>query len=375
MTKENTANDPWADFYTVTSEVLSPEQQSVQDYLEKAGTGRALASGIAEGATFGFADEIQALIDQLTGASKEPGYLTPEQRTAILKTKEPGAYMGADIATSLITGAIPFLGQARLAANAPRAAQMIGKAMPGIQAGLGSLEAAGRGGDAMDILAGGALGAATQALPLAGEGVAGLAGKFIGKKASPQLEKKAAESAKELRQLRKTFEPSQYERQQLKAKKQDLSKALMEEKQAVKSIFDEPVEAMTAGRASQLQQELFNARKAADAAYAAEKSAAATASEADAIVASAREAATAAQLAVKRNNDKILEYAAKGGKVGEVAKKILTAPTMYAIGGDKKLSSQQAEELAFLEMIDRGEEPKDQKILKAAKELMQAVAQ
>lgn len=124
---------------TPMATAVDPRSKALREYAEKAGTGRALASGLAEGATFGFANEIQALIDQLTGASEEPGYLTPEQRTEILKQKAPGAYMGGDIAASLATGLIPVAGPALRGAGLAK-----GAARVGTQAALGALEGAGR---------------------------------------------------------------------------------------------------------------------------------------------------------------------------------------------------------------------------------------
>lgn len=374
MAQDQNTDDPWAGFYTIKSDNVSPQQQAIQDYIEQAGTGRALGAGLAEGATFGFSDEIQAALDSLLGRTEEPDYVSPQQRTAILNEKAPGAYMGGDIAASLATGLIPFLGQAGVAARAPRAAQMIGKAMPAIQGALGATEAAGRGGDIADVIIGGLLGAGTQALPSAGKLAGGLAGKAFGEKAQGKLAEKAKQSASELRRLRKTFEPTP-EMKQLRSAQKTAVEAAEAERQAAKSIFDEPVATMTMERAGKLQEGLFDARKALETAREAEKLATSRAGGMAQEIAGAQKLALDAQLALTRNKEKMMEYANMGGWVGEQAKKILTAPTIYAISGAEPLSMGQAEELAFIEAVDKGAEPKAEQIMGAAKKLMEIVAE
>ena len=352
---------------------VDPRAEAARKYAEQAGTGRALGAGLAEGATFGFSDEIQAAIDQLTGAASEPGYLTPQQRTAILKEKAPGAYMGGDIAASLATGLIPFGGQAMLAARAPRIAQMAGKAMPAIQAGLGAVEGAGRGEDIGDVIVGGLLGAASQALPVAGKGAGKAVAGLVGRKTQPALKKKAVESAKELRRVRSTFEPTP-EMKSLRSKQKMVSEASEQERQAAQSIFDEPVATMTMERAGELQKGLFDARKALEKASAAEKMAASRAGSMPQQIAGAQQIAMEAQDALTRNKEKLQKYATYGGQVGEFAKKILTAPTIYAISGDSELSPGQAAELALLEAADKDMEPQDIDLMGAVKTIMKAAS-
>ena len=356
---------------------VGPKAEAARKYAEQAGTGRALGAGLAEGATFGFSDEIQAALDQLLGTTKEPGYLTPEERTKILQEQQGAAYMGGDILASLATGVIPFLGQAGVAARTPRAAQMIGKAMPAIQGSLGALGGAGRAeaGERLEGAGmGGLLGAGTQALPSAGKLAGGLAGKAVGGKVQGKLAEKAKQSASELRRLRRTFEPTP-EMKQLRSAQKTASQVQEAEKQATKSIFDEPVATMTLKRASNLQEGLFDARKALETAKEAEKLAASRAGGMAQEIAGAQKIALDAQFALTRNKEKMMEYAKMGGWIGDQAKKILTAPTIYAISGSRPLSVGQAEELAFIEAVDKGAEPTVWQIMGAAKKLMDIVAE
>ena len=132
---------------------------AAQEYLKDVDIGTAAGAGAIEGLSLGAREEILSLIDQLTGEADKPGYLSPEQRTELMRRTPSGAaaYDVADIIGSLATSAIPG-----------------GKVA---QTAMGAVEGAMRAKEG-EALTGGLIGAAS-----------GLAGGALGKKVSGVLGK------------------------------------------------------------------------------------------------------------------------------------------------------------------------------------------
>jgi hypothetical protein len=347
-----------------TGGTMTPEQLARQQYEEVAGSAKAVATGAGEAITFGQLDKILSAIDDLIGAK---GELTQEQKTQILKEQFPGAYAAGDIGTSLAMGAIPIGGQALLAARGVRGAQALGKAMPLIQAGMGSAQTAGRGGDVADIITSGMLSALPSGAPAAGRKVGSVVGRGT-KKAGEQLRKQAKEARKEFSEVRKTYEPT-VEMKAVRQAQKGAEKARAAEQKVTEGIFDEPASKMTAERAAQLQRQLGEARGAAGKAAEAEKAAISRAGGQFEAIGQAKQKAMAAEQAIIKNQQKIEQYAQSGGRIGKIAKALLTGPSIASV--QDKLTDKQAQEIALVEAIEQGKEPSIDEIVKAAKTLME----
>lgn len=329
---------------------LSPEQLAEQQYVQEAGPARALLAGALEGPTFGFSDELLAKIDELTGAAEEPGYISQERRAELLKQKFPEEYRGADIASSLVTGALlPVPGSlpARFA----------------LGAGTGALEAAGRGGDALDIALAGLTGGA---IPTAAGKVAELGKKAVTKEAierMPKLREAAKETAGEKIRVQRAFgqEP---EVKALREAEKAAAQAGKQEQAVAKSIFDEPAPAMTAERASQLQEQLGEARGAVSKAQAVKAEAAKEAGELPGLIAGAKDRAVKAQKALEENRDKLQQLSSRADAVGEIAARLVAGGTLSGVAANA------AEEIALIEAVEKDKEPSIGEVMDAAKTLM-----
>lgn len=355
-----------------------PAQETATDeqkYLAESGPGVAAITGAGQALTFNQLDKLLSLIDDLTGASQQPGYIEQQRRTELLKQESPIAYGAGDIAGSVGMGLIPGVGQAAMLSKGVRGAQALGKAMPAVQAGLGALSEAGRGGDVADIITGGLLGGASSAAmgrPMAAMGRA--AGRAIGGKAAqraePALLSQAKEARKGFREIRSTYEPTA-EMKSVRQAQKAAEKARAGEQEAARSIFDEPASAMTAERATELQKQLYGARKAGAQATEAEKAAIGRAGPQFEAITQAQQRALDAERALAQNRQQIERLADRGGKIGEMAKNILSGPAIASVGD--KLTEQQAEEIALIEAAQSDEEPSIGEIMDAAKTLMKLV--
>ena len=264
-------------------------------------------------------------------------------------------------------GAVPVLGQAGMVAKGVRGAQALGKAMPLIQAGMGSAQAAGRGGDVADIITSGMLGALPSGAPAAGRAVGSAIGRGT-KKAGEQLKKQAKEARKEFSEVRKTYEPT-VEMQAVRQAQKGAEKARAAEQRVAEGIFDEPASKMTAERAAQLQGQLGEARGAAGKAAEAERAAISRAGGQFEAINQAQRKAMEAEQAIIKNQQKIEQYAQSGGRIGEIAKALLTGPSIASV--QDKLTDKQAQEIALVEAIEQGKEPSIDEIIRAAKTLME----
>lgn len=123
---------------------------AAQEYLKDVDIGTAAGAGAIEGLSLGAREEILSLIDQLTGEAEKPGYLSPEQRTELMRRVPGGsaAYDIADFMGSLATAAIPGGKVAQTAMGAAEGAMRAkeGEALEGALTGAAA------------SLAGGALG-------------------------------------------------------------------------------------------------------------------------------------------------------------------------------------------------------------------------
>jgi hypothetical protein len=327
-----------------------PEQLAEQEYVREAGPARALLAGALEGPTFGFSDEILAKIDELTGATESTGYIPQERRAELLRQKFPEEYKGADIASSLLTGALlPVPGSlpARLA----------------LGAGTGVLGAAGRDGDMLDIALAGLTGAA---LPYAAGKVAGQSRRAMTKEATermPELKKAAKEAAEEKISVQKAFgqEP---EIKALREAEKAAAEAGKQEQAIAKSIFDEPAPTMTAERASQLQQQLGEARGVVSKAQAVKAEAAKEAGELPGLIAGAKDRAVKAQKALEQNRDKLQQLSARADAVGKIAARLVAGGALSGVAANA------AEEIALIEAVEKGDKPSAGEVMDAAKTLM-----
>lgn len=354
-----------------------PAQETVtgeQKYLAESGPGIAAITGAGQALTFNQLDKLLSLIDDLTGASQQPGYVEQQRRTELLQQESPIAYGAGDIAGSVGMGLIPGAGQAAMLSKGVRGAQALGKAMPAVQAGLGALSEASRGGDVADIITSGLLGGASSAAmgrPMAAMGRA--AGRAIGGKAAeraePALLSQARQARKGFREIRSTYEPTA-EMKSVRQAQKAAEKASAGEREAAKSIFDEPASSMTAERAAELQKQLSGARKASAQAAEAEKAAIGRAGPQFEAVSQAQQRALDAERALAQNRQQIERLATRGGEIGEMAKNILSGPAISSVGD--KLTKQQAEEIALIEAAQADREPSIGEIMDAAKVLMRA---
>lgn len=354
-----------------------PAQETVtgeQKYLAESGPGIAAITGAGQALTFNQLDKLLSLIDDLTGASQQPGYVEQQRRTELLQQESPIAYAAGDIAGSVGMGLIPGVGQAAMLSKGVRGAQTLGKAMPAVQAGLGALSEASRGGDVADIITSGLLGGASSAAmgrPMAAMGRA--AGRAIGGKAAeraePALLSQARQARKGFREIRSTYEPTA-EMKSVRQAQKAAEKASAGEREAAKSIFDEPASSMTAERAAELQKQLSGARKASAQAAEAEKAAIGRAGPQFEAVSQAQQRALDAERALAQNRQQIERLATRGGEIGEMAKNILSGPAISSVGD--KLTKRQAEEIALIEAAQADREPSIGEIMDAAKVLMRA---
>lgn len=141
--------------------------------------------GAAQGASFGFADELEGaargLYDRVTGKSDDLAQAYAQNRDKARgryeKAREdnPASYMGGELAGGLGSAFVPGLGSLKAAKGAGLAAKLASAAKAGAVMGLGTSEADLTRGDvadaAEDTALGAGLGAATQGL-LSGAGAA-----------------------------------------------------------------------------------------------------------------------------------------------------------------------------------------------------------
>lgn len=338
-----------------------------QKYLQEVGPGTAVLTGAGEAVSFGQIDKLIALIDELTGAAEQVGYVPPERRTELAKEKYPAATAAGDIGTSLLMGAIPVGGQAMLAARGVRGAQALGKAMPAVQAGLGMAETAGRGGDIPEIITSGFLAGAAGGLPAAGRAIGGgPAARMVGK-AQPGLVEEAEQARKSLRSVRSAYEPMQ-EMKALRQAQAGARQAQETEKKVAQSIFDEPVQKMTAERATQLQEQISKAKAATGKAQQVEKEATKAAGPMLEAVSQAQQKAMAAEQVLVKNREKIEKLTQQGGKIGEIARMVLSGPVVAS--AVDQLTEDEAEKIALIEAVEKNEKPSVKEVIDAAKTLM-----